>query len=91
MKNPIQNILSDDTYSTLLEMGLLNKKAIRDIEIKRWFLSLRSTGVSSAEAIETILDHYHYLQFDTLRKIIYSVKIEEDRSPGTSTRELRGW
>ncbi|MBX7240934.1 MAG: hypothetical protein K1X92_04235 [Bacteroidia bacterium] len=78
MKNPIQNILSDDTYSTLLHLGLLNKKAIRDIEIKRSFIALRKSGISSADAIERVLAQYPYLQFDTLRKIIYSVKIEEE-------------
>lgn len=81
MKNPIQNILPDEMYSRLLNMGLLNKKAIRDIEIKKQFICLRRLGMNSVEAIEIILSEYPYLQFDTIRKIIYSVKIGIDSSP----------
>ncbi len=81
MKNPIQNILPDEMYSRLLNMGLLNKKAIRDIEIKKQFVCLRRLGMNSVEAIEIILSEYPYLQFDTIRKIIYSVKIGTDSSP----------
>lgn len=34
--------------------------------------------MENAEAIEEILEAYPYLQFDTVRKIIYSVKLPEE-------------
>jgi hypothetical protein len=76
--NPIYQIVSDDLYSTLLRLNLLNKKVLRDFEIKRYYLDLRNSGLRSADAIDEILEAYPYLQFDTVRKIIYSVKLPEE-------------
>ncbi|MCB0839238.1 MAG: hypothetical protein KDD63_23820 [Bacteroidetes bacterium] len=78
MTNPIFQILSDELYGKLVELNLLNKKVIRDFQIKRRYLELRNDGMKSADAIESILDEYPYLQFDTVRKIIYSVKLPEE-------------
>lgn len=78
MTNPIYQIVSDELYSTLVELNLLNQKVIRDFQIKRRYLELRTDGQRSAEAIETILQEYPYLQFDTVRKIIYSVRLPEE-------------
>lgn len=76
--NPIYQIVSDELYSTLLRLNLLNKKVLRDFEIKRYYLELRNSGFRSADAIDQILEAYPYLQFDTVRKIIYSVKLPEE-------------
>jgi hypothetical protein len=76
--NPIYQIVSDELYSTLLRLNLLNKKVLRDFEIKRHYLALRNSGLRSADAIDEILEAYPYLQFDTVRKIIYSVKLPEE-------------
>ncbi len=81
MNNPIHQIVSDDLYHKLEELNLLNQKAIRDLQIKRRYLQLRDSGIRSAEAIEAILEEYAYLQFDTVRKIIYSVKLPEEMLP----------
>ncbi|MFK7971069.1 MAG: hypothetical protein AB8F95_11910 [Bacteroidia bacterium] len=78
MRNPIHPIVSDELYNTLIQLNLLNTKKIRDFEIKRYYRFLRDTGVKSGEAIERILDYYPYLQFDTIRKIIYTVKLPEE-------------
>ncbi|MEM6763480.1 MAG: hypothetical protein AAF824_16305 [Bacteroidota bacterium] len=78
MSNPIRQILSDDLYQKLDRLNLINKKVLRDFQIKRKYLDLRSSGMKSAEAIEEILEAYPYLQFDTVRKIIYSVKLPEE-------------
>ncbi len=78
MTNPIHQIVSDELYSTLVQLNLLNKKVLRDFQIKRRYLELRHAGQRSADAIECILDEYPYLQFDTVRKIIYSVKLPEE-------------
>lgn len=47
------------------------------MEIKRKYLHLRDLGLSAADAIEYVLEEYPYLQYDTLRKIIYSVRLPE--------------
>lgn len=78
MSNPIRQIMTDDLYSKLVSLNLLNQKVIRDFLIKRLYLDLRRSGYRSAEAIEMVLDDYPYLQFDTVRKIIYSVKLPEE-------------
>ena len=78
MSNPIYQIVSDELYSTLLQLNLLNKKVLRDFQIKRRYLELRKSGFRSADAIDRILEEYAYLQFDTVRKIIYSVKLPEE-------------
>ena len=80
MSNPIRQILPDDLFSMLLELNLINKKVLRDFEIKREYKRLRKDGIKSAEAIEDILGRYPYLQFDTVRKIIYSIKLPEEIS-----------
>ena len=78
MRNPMHPIVSDELFNTLCQLNLLNKKKIRDFEIKRYYRHLRDTGIRSGEAIDRILDHYPYLQFDTVRKIIYTVKLPEE-------------
>ncbi|MEL6676145.1 MAG: hypothetical protein AAFR61_28315 [Bacteroidota bacterium] len=78
MSNPICQIIPDDLYQTLLHYNLLNKKVLRDFQIKRQYIHLREEGLRSADAIDSILNEYPYLQFDTVRKIIYSVKLPEE-------------
>ena len=78
MYNPISQIVSDELYSTLLKLNLLNEKVLRDFQIKRRYLELRSSGMRAADSIDLILEEYPYLQFDTVRKIIYSVKLPEE-------------
>jgi len=78
MSNPIRQILPDELFSMLLELNLINRKVLRDFEIKRTYKRMRKDGLKSAEAIEEILNLYGYLQYDTVRKIIYSIKLPED-------------
>ncbi|MEM6801055.1 MAG: hypothetical protein AAF696_06595 [Bacteroidota bacterium] len=78
MTNPIHQIISDELYSTLVELNLLNQKVLRDFQIKRAYQKLRDDGMRSSDAIDAILEEYPYLQFDTIRKIIYSVKLPEE-------------
>ena len=78
MSNPIRQIVTDELYVKLIQLNLLNEKVIRDFLIKRRYLELRRNGFRSADAIESVLNDYPYLQFDTVRKIIYSVKLPEE-------------
>lgn len=78
MSNPIRQILPDDLFRVLLELNLINRKVLRDFEIKRQYKALRCKGMKSTEAIDHLLQEYPYLQFDTVRKIIYSIKLPEE-------------
>ena len=57
---------------------MINRKVLRDFEIKRKYKILRRQGLKSVEAIDALLEQYPYLQFDTVRKIIYSIKLPEE-------------
>lgn len=82
MRNPIRQLICDELYDRLAQLNLLNEKAVRDFEIKQRYLELREDGMRSADAIEVLLERYPYLQFDTLRKIIYSVKLPDELRGG---------
>jgi hypothetical protein len=70
-KNPIADLVSDDIYELLNSRGLINEKSVRDYIIKKKFKSLRSNKISASDAIDHLRDEYPYLQFDTIRKIVY--------------------
>lgn len=78
MSNPIRQILPDDLFRVLLDLNLINRKVLRDFEIKREYKLLRRKGLKSQEAIDSLLATYPYLQFDTVRKIIYSIRLPEE-------------
>jgi hypothetical protein len=71
--NPLANLISDDIYDLLDSHGLIDEKAVRDYQIRKRFKLLRSTKVSAGDAIDTIREDYPYLQFDTIRKIVYQI------------------
>ncbi len=83
MYNPIREIVPDEVFATLAKLNLINKKVLRDFQIKKCYINLRESGMKSTEAIEHILDQYPYLQFDTVRKIIYSVKLPDELNIST--------
>lgn len=70
--NLLSDLVSDDVFHTLHEQGLLNDKAIRDYHIRKSFREFRK-DMSTSEAIEKLQQLYPYLQFDTLRKIVYQL------------------
>mgnify|MGYP007105022761 CR=1 FL=1 len=78
MSNPIRQILPDDLFRVLLDLNLINRKVLRDFEIKREYKLMRRRGLKSQEAIDALLEAYPYLQFDTVRKIIYSIRLPEE-------------
>jgi len=70
-KNPLSSIINDTTYNVLKNHGLINEKSVRDYLIKQKFKDLRFSKVSASTAIELLKKQYPYLQFDTIRKIVY--------------------
>ncbi len=69
--NPLADLISDDVYSLLSEKGLINEKSVRDYHIRKKFRFLRAEKISAGEAIDRIREDYPYLQFDSIRKIVY--------------------
>lgn len=69
--NPISELISDEVFYLLKDRNLINEKNLRDYQIKKKFKSLRNKSFSSTEAIEAIRQEHPYLQFDSIRKIIY--------------------
>ncbi len=71
--NPIPDLISDAVYSLLETHDLLNGKAIRDYQIRNRFRELRDDDVGASDAIEMLREEHAYLQYDTIRKIVYKL------------------
>jgi len=72
--NPLGDLINDDIYVLLESRGLINEKSVRDYQIRKKFKQLRSTKVSASDAIDYLREEYPYLQFDTIRKIVYQIQ-----------------
>ena len=72
--NPLWDLINDDIYDLLNSRGLINEKSVRDYQIRKKFKQLRSNKVSASEAIDALREEYPYLQFDTIRKIVYQIQ-----------------
>lgn len=72
--NPLSELISDETFNLLNSKGLLNEKSLRDYQIRKQFKKLRDSNISASDAIDIIRKEYQYLQFDTIRKIVYHIK-----------------
>ena len=73
IENPISDLISDEIYELLDSNGLIDQKAVRDYQIRKKFKQLRASKISAGAAIDTIREDYQYLQFDTIRKIVYQI------------------
>jgi hypothetical protein len=71
--NPLDGLINDETYEKLTNHNLLSEKGVRDYQIRRQFRSMRGENVPAYEAIEHLREEYPYLQFDTIRKIVYKL------------------
>ncbi|HZW40211.1 MAG: hypothetical protein ACM3O3_02700 [Syntrophothermus sp.] len=73
IENPLSDLISDDIYELLSSQGLIDEKSVRDYQIRKKFKQLRASKVSAGDAIDAIREEYPYLQFDTIRKIVYQI------------------
>ena len=73
IENPLSDLISDDIYELLDSRGVIDEKAVRDYQIRKRFKQLRASKFSAGDAIDTIRKDYQYLQFDTIRKIVYQI------------------
>jgi len=70
-QNPISELITDDIYELLSSRGLIDEMSVRDYQIKKKFKMLRDRKIRAGEAIEEIRKDYPYLQFDSIKKIVY--------------------
>lgn len=71
--NPLNGLISDEIFDVLDNHNLLSDKGVRDYQIRRSFRIMRSQDVAAYDAIELLRDEFPYLQFDTIRKIVYKL------------------
>jgi hypothetical protein len=71
--NPISDLISDEIYEILESRDLINQKSVRDYQIRKKFKDLRQNKYSASDAIDMLREEYPYLQFDTIRKIVYQI------------------
>ncbi|MGB1049310.1 MAG: hypothetical protein ACPG3U_06450 [Rhodothermales bacterium] len=71
--NPLDGLISDDIYDVLDDHNLLSEKGVRDYQIRKAFKTMRSQDVPAYDAIEMLREEHPYLQFDTIRKIVYKL------------------
>lgn len=69
--NPLADLIDDDAYAVLESHGLIYEKALRDYRIRKCYKEMRK-DMASADAIEKLREDHPYLQYDTIRKIIYA-------------------
>ncbi len=70
--NPLSDLISNEVYELLKSRGLINETSVRDREIRKKFKMLRADKMSAGDAIDILRNEYPYLQFDTIRKIVYN-------------------
>jgi len=71
-ENPLKDLIDDKVFRVLQKHNLLDEKAIRDYQIRKMFKEMRRT-MSAGDAIDQLREMYPYLQFDTIRKIVYQI------------------
>ena len=71
--NPLDGLVSEEVFHILEDHNLLSEKGIRDYQIRKSFRTMRNNNVPAFDAIELLRDEYPYLQFDTIRKIVYKL------------------
>jgi hypothetical protein len=70
MHNPLKNFLTDKTFHFLLKNNLLREKGLRDYHIRCRFKELKESNPTHL-VIEILQNEYPYLQYETIRKIVY--------------------
>jgi hypothetical protein len=71
--NPLAGLIADEVYEVLDDHDLLNEKRVRNYQMRKRFRQMRENDTPAYDAIETLREDYPYLQFDTIRKIVYKL------------------
>jgi hypothetical protein len=69
--NPLADLISDEIYSLLSSLYLIDEVSVRDYLIRKKFRQLKDKNTRTNEAVEIIMQEFPNLQFDTIKKIVY--------------------
>lgn len=70
--NPLGELIDDDTYAILQQYRLLDRKSLRDYQIRKSYREMREQ-MPAGQALEQLHSLHPYLEFDTIRKIVYQM------------------
>lgn len=70
--NPLADLIDDATFALLQQHKLVDQKALRDYQIRKSYREMRER-MSAGDAIDKLQQMHPYLQFDTIRKIVYQM------------------
>jgi hypothetical protein len=72
LQNPLNDLIPNEIYEMLSNRGFINQNAARDHFIRKRFKLLRASRISAGDAIDELRKDYPYLQFETIRQIVYN-------------------
>jgi hypothetical protein len=70
--NPLADLIDDSTFTMLQQHRLIDQKSLRDYQIRKSYREMRER-MSAGDAIDKLQQMHPYLQFDTIRKIVYQM------------------
>jgi hypothetical protein len=70
--NPLADLIDDSTFKLLQQHRLIDQKSLRDYQIRKSYREMRER-MSAGDAIDKLQQMHPYLQFDTIRKIVYQM------------------
>jgi hypothetical protein len=70
--NPLADLIDDTTFAILQQHKLIDQKSLRDYQIRKSYREMREK-MSAGDAIDKLQQMHPYLQFDTIRKIVYQM------------------
>lgn len=71
--NPLGDFIDDDTFALLQQHRLFDAKSLRDFQIRKTYREMRKK-MTASDALDKLQEMHPYLQYDTIRKIVYMSK-----------------
>lgn len=68
--NPLGDFMDDQTFAQLQQHRLFDAKSLRDFQIRKTYREMRKK-MTASDALDKLQELYSYLQYDTIRKIVY--------------------
>ena len=69
--NPLDDLISKETFDLLNEEGLLNKKKVREYQMITKFRQLKAKDITTQAALGMLMEEFPDLCFETIKKLIY--------------------
>lgn len=72
--NPLSDLIDKETYETLNNLSLLNKKAVQVYQVQKRFDQLIEEGYIVKESIALLQKEFSFLDFGMISKLTAQVK-----------------